>query len=175
MPAARQLRYTTPWRKTVEELKATFTRWGVGAHLWSIEAPSDRWRSWDRALGKEDRVVSLRFPFNEREILLTCDAQETPAGNLRVLFMAVESMRLNEVRGLSDVMREAYLQLEAPEVTRDPYEVLGVRPDTDIDIIEAVYKAQAKRTHPDAGGTDEAFKEVAAAWGRVKADRGVTA
>lgn len=172
---AKQMRYTTTWSKTVQELGWCFEKWGVPAHLWKIETATDHRRDYNRRGDLEERRVSLRFPFGGKEILLTCDAQETQAGNLRVLYLAVDAMRLNEVRGLNDVMREAYLQLEAPEKVRDPYEVLGVRADAPMAVIEASYKAQAKTAHPDAGGSEDAFKEIAAAWERVKADRGVAA
>lgn len=172
---SKHIRYTTTWAASVKELERQFGLWSIGRPLWSIEANADRYRAYDRRLAVEDRGVSLRFPFGGRELLLTCNAQETPAGNLRVLVLAVEAMRLNEVRGLSDVMREAYLQLEAPVAVRDPYEVLGVRSDAPMAVVEASYKAMAKATHPDTGGDEDAFKEVAAAWERVKADKGVTA
>lgn len=44
-----------------------------------------------------------------------------------------------------------YVELAAAS-QRDPYEVLGVRPDADLEIIEAAHRALAKRHHPDVGG-----------------------
>ena len=82
---------------------------------------------------------------------------------------------MQERRGLGGLAASHYLALAAPKFERDPYEVLGVRADAPLAVIEAVYKAQAKMTHPDAGGSEEAFKEVAAAWERIKSDREVTA
>ncbi len=54
---------------------------------------------------------------------------------------------------------------------RDPYEVLGVRPDSPGEVIDAAYKAMAKKRHPDAGGSNTAMREVNEAYERIKADQ----
>lgn len=46
-----------------------------------------------------------------------------------------------------------------------PYEVLGISPDATNDEIEKAYKRAANKTHPDkAGGSEEAFRAVKAAY-----------
>jgi hypothetical protein len=40
------------------------------------------------------------------------------------------------------------------------HEVLGVSPDAPREVIEAAGKAMQRKTHPDAGGSDEDFREV---------------
>jgi hypothetical protein len=40
------------------------------------------------------------------------------------------------------------------------YEVLGVSPDAPREVREAAGKAMQRKTHPDAGGSEAAFKEV---------------
>lgn len=54
---------------------------------------------------------------------------------------------------------------------RDPYEVLGVRSDTDMEDIELIYKAKAKRAHPDAGGSVEAMKELNKAIDKIRKEK----
>lgn len=44
------------------------------------------------------------------------------------------------------------------------YEVLSVRPDVDGDELRRAYRRAARRAHPDAGGSTEAFRRVSAAW-----------
>jgi hypothetical protein len=77
-------------------------------------------------------------------------------------------MRLNEVRGIGDAIREAYLSLPPPsgnplstaaaEAPADPYAVLGVPQSWALDEIEDWYKVKAKRLHPDV--TDDDGKEM---------------
>ncbi len=86
--------------------------------------------------------------------------QQRAADNLRVLYLAVEAMRLNEKRGIADVIESAYVQIAAPKQERDPYEVLGIVPGSPLAVAEAVYKARIKSAHPDAGGTTEATREL---------------
>lgn len=44
------------------------------------------------------------------------------------------------------------------------YEVLAVRPDADGDELRRAFRRAARRAHPDAGGSPEAFRRVSAAW-----------
>ncbi|SJN23461.1 hypothetical protein FM125_04660 [Micrococcus lylae] len=44
------------------------------------------------------------------------------------------------------------------------YEVLAVRPDVDAEQLRRAYRRAARRAHPDAGGSPEAFRRVSAAW-----------
>ena len=81
---------------------------------------------------------------------------------------------MNEARGIGDVVREMYLQLPAPVKERDPYEVLGVRSDAPLEVVEACWRALARRAHPDVGGSDVAMKEINAAWEKIRAERAVS-
>jgi hypothetical protein len=153
----------------MDELGETFRLWQI--RDWSV-MPS---RPYSRARwpSVEDRRVTLRYVANgQPEIVLTYDLQDRPEDNLRALYLSVESIRKNELRGIGDVVRDAYLQLAAPATQRDPYEVLGVRPDADVAVIDAAYKARAKAVHPDVGGSHEEAKEVNEAYERIKDERG---
>ncbi len=52
------------------------------------------------------------------------------------------------------------------------YEVLGVAPDATADQIRRAYRAAARRTHPDAGGSSPAFAQVNVAF-RILSDPGL--
>ncbi|WP_261556811.1 J domain-containing protein, partial [Frankia tisae] len=52
------------------------------------------------------------------------------------------------------------------------YEVLGVPPDATADQIRHAYRAAARRTHPDTGGSAPAFAQVNVAY-RVLGDPGL--
>ncbi|WP_417249970.1 TerB family tellurite resistance protein [Celeribacter sp.] len=67
-----------------------------------------------------------------------------------------------------------------PEAERDPYEVLGVDPDTPVKEIKLAYRALVRETHPDVliarGVPEEAIKlatdrmgEINAAWEEISA------
>jgi ferredoxin len=52
-----------------------------------------------------------------------------------------------------------------------PYAVLGLNPDADEEAIERAYRQRVKETHPDHGGSMEAFRAVRTAYERLTADR----
>lgn len=116
-----------------------------------------------------DRSVTVTFTAGKHlNRTVTVDRFERPVDNLWALAIGLDAIRLNELRGLDDVARQVYQALPAPR-QRDPFEILGLRPDADEDAIDAVYRAKAKRLHPDAGGSAEAFKELQEAYEMVKA------
>ena len=105
-----------------------------------------------------EAAATIRFELRGRPITVECSSQREYRLNLRCIGKTIEAMRLNEKRGIADTIRKAYLQIEEPKEQRDPYEVLGIRPDTGPEIIKAAYLALAKIYHPDNGTQPDAAK-----------------
>src|SRR5437762_6375592 len=103
----------------------------------------------------EERTVILRYTKNNKEVVLRMGKQSRAVDNLRVLYLAVEAMRMNEKRGIGEIIESAYVQLAGPEKEKNPYEILGIREDAPLEVAEAVYKAKAMKVHPDSGGSME--------------------
>ncbi len=106
------------------------------------------------------KAAAVRFVLRGQTISVDCDEQPSYRHNLRAVFYAIQSMRMNEKRGISDTIRKAYLQIEASSTIKDPYEVLGVRPDASIEDIKSMYKIKANRLHTDKGGDKEQMQEL---------------
>lgn len=156
--------------QTRKEIVEEFARWNTSERgaVESFDFPAPE------TIGSAEAV--LRFKLRGLPVIMRCSSQLAYRLNLRCLFYAVESMRMNEKRGIADVMRQAYGQLSAPTLQRDPYEVLGVRSDTELEDIEAMYKRRAMRLHPDTGGADDtAMKELNGAIERIREERRVPA
>jgi curved DNA-binding protein CbpA len=49
-------------------------------------------------------------------------------------------------------------------MTWNPYDELGISKDADLDAIHQAYRLRAKETHPDVGGSEEAFANVQLAY-----------
>jgi len=169
---AYSLRTKKSWNDTMQEIRLTFERWGI--ERWTVFAgiPGQR-RSTAYYQTEDQRRVELRYQHpSGQEVVLIKATEDRDVDNLRVLYLAVEAIRLNEVRGIGDVVREAYLQIAAPAKGRDPWEVLGVRPDTPLEDCEAMYRIKAKRLHPDTGNGDEAgMKELNAAIEKIRKEQ----
>lgn len=52
-----------------------------------------------------------------------------------------------------------------------PYDVLSVSPDADDEEVERAYRSRVKETHPDLGGSAEAFLRVKTAYETIIAER----
>ena len=157
------------WVTCRDRLLETIAKWqkkykAVGV---SIECPAAP-RYTSRFGSPADRAVSVTFTAGKHvDRTVTIDRFERPVDNLWALAIGLDAVRLNELRGLDDVARQVYQALPAPR-ERDPFEVLGIRADADEDVIDAAYRAKAKRLHPDAGGSADAFRELQAAYEAVK-------
>jgi hypothetical protein len=143
------------WRETYIELSDTMDKWGIIS--WKVTEPKGAKKEVFNQ-SDEERTITLTYLLRGRTISLTMGKQDRAVDNLRVLFLAVEAMRLNERRGISDVLESAYLQLAAPTQEIDPYELLEIRPDASLEVAEAVYKAKVRNIHPDRGGSTEHMK-----------------
>ncbi len=145
------------WRETYIDLSDTMDKWGVIS--WKVTEPKGAKKEVSHQSDVE-RKVTLTYILRGRTINLTMGKQDRAVDNLRVLFLAVEAMRLNERRGISDVIESAYLQLATPTQAIDPYELLEIRPDASLEVAEAVYKAKVRNLHPDRGGSTEHMKAL---------------
>lgn len=161
------IRSTKSWDETMRDLDETFRKWGVVEWYTLPRRPDLRKRWWT----KEERLITVVFVRSGQEQRFSLGSQERPIDNLRALYLGIESMRMNEVRGIGEIVREMYLQLPAPAKERDPYDVLQVNKDAPMALIDAAYRALAKERHPDSGGSVEAFKELQAAYEAVKQER----
>lgn len=164
-----RLRTDKTWEQIGRDIVEQLRRWG--ASTYSLTRPNyDTKRRGRWSENAEEALVVLKVNWKSgRELVLTYNKQERSVDNARVLFLAIEALRLNEVRGIDDVMREAYMALPPPPDERDPYEVLGVRPDASRAMIDAAYRIKANEVHPDKGGTSEQMAELNAAYEKAKA------
>lgn len=151
------------WDETIRELADTFDKWGVRQWRTDPQRPPLRANQYH---GQAERTVTLYYTIKGREVVLTSSKQSTARDNLRVLYLVVEALRMNERRGLAETAADAYRQtypaLPAPGQTApaapsdvrdaDPYAVLWLRRGAPRSVAEAVYRALAKTAHPDAGG-----------------------
>jgi DnaJ-domain-containing protein 1 len=164
------------WHATMLELADTFRKW-KGVTYWNV-TPALRGakeyrkaENWNQSI--YDRAVVLEYKLRGTTVTLTMDKQQRAVDNLRVLYLAVEDMRMIEARGISDVVKEAYLQLAAPAATAtDPYAVLGVGREQSLAEIEQRYRELAAQLHPDKPGGDTAkFQALTEAMQAIRRER----
>lgn len=157
------------------------TGWPPTRSWLDIDAEFRRWNSQagqsvvsDYALPMQRRgqtAAGVRFLLRGSLVEVKVEKWGDFGTNLRCCYLIIRDMRLGEARGLTEALREAYAMLPAPVAKRDRYEVLGVRPDSPVEVVEGAYRALAKSKHPDAGGSEAAMRELNEAFAAVKAER----
>lgn len=152
------------WDQTLDDIQESFRKAGI--RVWSV-TPTRPARTKVQYHSEQERTVSLTFTAkNGRQVTLTTSKQPRAHDNLRVLFLVVEALRLNELRGFAQEMAEAYRQsypaLPGPGVssanarlsaTPTPYDRLHLQPSAPIEVCEAAYRALSKLYHPDVTGS----------------------
>ena len=127
----------------------------------------------------EDPGVSVYFEVGGDPHFVACDRFNTVGDNVRAIGLTLENMRRNEAYGVitkAEALQAAKLLPPPPGALLRPwFEVLEVSPAASLEVIEAVYKAKARRLHPDAGGNTADFAELNAAMQEARAERGAAA
>lgn len=167
-PMTYQITTKKTWSQTQQELAETFDKWGVSD--WQTNYPKGARLEGFRQ-SDADRTVKLTYIKNGKTINLQMGNQARAVDNLRVLYLAVEDMRMNEKRGIAEVLQSAYVQLEAPKQKRNPYEILGIYETATLEEAEAMFKAKAKRAHPDSGGSSEQMTELNEAITQIRKEK----
>lgn len=155
----------------MNELELELEKWGAT----NVDVNYPRGARSERAEQElEDRRVILRYTRDGKETVLTMDKQKRAVDNLRVLYVCINALRMNERRGLGEVFRKAYMSLPEPVAQMDPYKVLKIHSDTDLPVAEAVFRTMAAKYHPDSkpDGDPEKFKEINAAIDMIRAEKG---
>lgn len=134
-----------PWANTMADLEETFRKWNVSQ--WEVRPRRERPGT------QKETGVTVIYERGAKTITLNCKSQYWDYENLRVLYYAIEGLRMNEVRGLGEVMASAYLQIGAPK-GKPGWEVLGIRSHATETEIKQAWIRLAREKHPDAGGTD---------------------
>ena len=70
-----------------------------------------------------------------------------------------------------DVANKLYYEVKPNHDS--PYAVMGVRHNASTLVVKAAYRALAKSTHPDVGGTVEQWKKIQWAYEQIMIDRGL--
>lgn len=147
------------WSATMTELGIEFERWGISSREWETNYPRGA-RLEGMRQSEEDRTVTLKYTKAGKQVVLSMGTQARAVDNLRVLYLAIESMRLNEKRGIGEILESAYLQLAGPVQAKSPWEILNIYPGSPLPIAESAYKYMAMKAHPDKGGTQEQMREL---------------
>lgn len=117
----------------------------------------------------EDAGVAVYFLEGKEQRVIACDKWRTVGENLYAIAKTIDAMRGMDRWGCSDVLNRMFSGFKAlPEKAGQGAEtwwsVLGVSAGADPETVRKAYHQKAKITHPDNGGSDEAFNKVVKAF-----------
>lgn len=114
-----------------------------------------------------DKGVAIYFQYRKKPMCFACDQWSAVEDNLWAIGKTIDAIRSIERAGSSDMMERAftgYEALPAPAMSETWWNVLGVHPQDGLETVKAAYRQRAKETHPDAGGSADAFQRVQKAY-----------
>jgi hypothetical protein len=184
------MRVTKTWAVLIKDIEESLQRWGAVDVKIACILPS---RSTIKAKQTAaESTVTLTFRrFIKRysnqawmPVKLIIRRHDRAIENLTAIAHAVEHLRMIDVHGVRDLTRMIDEQLYPTQVSYtdpfpappppaipDHYRILGVLPDAPIEVIEAAYKAQARRCHPDTGGDTATMQRINSSMDRIRKER----
>lgn len=172
------------WKTLTKELSESFRKWRVTE--WEI-VPEKNPTPRTKYYAPDERLVTVKFRRNGKLISLACSSESYARDNLQLLALTIESMRMNDVRKVAKLVAGAYGILYAPpspqpqaprmvkDEPNDPYAILGVEPNYPLLVIEAIWKAHLRATHPDMGGSTEKAQRLNEAMSAIRRMKGGSA
>ncbi len=130
-------------------------------------------------IASDANAVVLKFTYRKQKYQVSSRVASSAEGNLRLIALALESCIQivdHGIVGWREVLQPFLTSEQAQEggagqPTEEWWRVLRLPPDATPEEIEAAYRTQARKHHPDTGGSHEGFLRVQAAYKAAKAER----
>lgn len=119
----------------------------------------------------DDPGVCVYFNLDGVDIALPCDTFDRVADNIAAIAGHIEADRRQERYGVGRTEQRyaGFKQLPEHGSGRPWWVVLGVDHNADFKDVKTAYRRKARETHPDAGGSSDAFQQVQEAWRQAQA------
>jgi len=158
--------------QTTQELAAEMDRMGVDH--WRASIGNSHTKSSGLPLhnaNPDDPGFVLRWADNDEQFAVACDASPRLRDNVRYVLKWVNETRMRSQRPVTTGDSEfaaarlppgdgADAVVAGRESIESPHEVLGVAPDASENVIKSAARARKAETHPDQGGSRDAFQRV---------------
>lgn len=118
-----------------------------------------------------DPGVAFYFTLDGRPHVLACDVWNTVYDNIAAIAAHIDALRGQERWGVGD-LRQAFAGHVALPSAPHWSSVLGVERNASLSEIDRAYRLRARDTHPDAGGTREAWDELVRAIDEARRELG---
>ena len=110
----------------------------------------------------DDPGVAVYWTRKGQQQVMAIDLYDRVQDNMAAIAASLNALRAIERHGGAQILDRAFAgftALAAPDAF-DPWAVLGLHPGATKEAIEAAFRNQARKHHPDAGGSTEAFQRL---------------
>lgn len=107
-------------------------------------------------------AVYWRLPGEDMKVMAV-DRYDRVADNLAAIAATLEAMRAIERHGGAEILKRTFTGFAALAAPKDAYAILGLQPGATREDVEAAWKQEARKAHPDTGGSHARMAEVNAA------------
>lgn len=172
------------WASILDDIEDSLAKWrGVGT--WNVQTVLAPRSSTKQYQTEQERTVTLHWMRKGKPYKITMARQKRAVDNLLVIWLILETLRLNEARGYAEqvaaVYRTEFPALPAPGQSSasagdgdafNPYAALYLNRRAPIEVCEAAYRALLKKHHPDHGGRADIAAALNAAIEAIRKERG---
>lgn len=153
------------WSRILDDIEDSLGKWGGVAQGWRVDTLLAPRSATKQNQTLEERTVTLHWARKGKTYAITMKNQWRAVDNLLVIWLILETLRLNDARGYAEqiagVYRQEFPALPGPgappaaarPTNRTPYELLHVLSTAPIEVCEAAYRAMTKIYHPDVSGS----------------------
>jgi hypothetical protein len=109
-----------------------------------------------------DPGVAVYWRRGEEKVMkvMAIDRYDRAADNLAAIAATLEAMRAIERHGGGQILERAFSGFTALPAPKSCWDILGMKPTTDIDEIDKRFRDLAKKHHPDLGGDSGRMAEI---------------
>jgi hypothetical protein len=149
--------------KALKDLDAEIKRFGGKYALLSsnVELTMDGRMRFDRQPG--DPGVAVYFELDGKQRVFACDSYRAVKDNIRAISNTIEALRAIKRYGASGLLDRTLSAFEALPLGKH-WEVLGIKPTKNKEIIAEAWRSLVKEHHPDRGGTVARMQEINGAY-----------
>jgi hypothetical protein len=170
------------WSRILDDIEDSLAKWGGVAGGWRVDTQLAPRSSTKQNQTIEERTVTLVWARKGKTYAITMKNQWRAVDNLLVIWLILETLRLNDARGYAEqiatVYRTEFPALPGPGVaptakpSMTPYALLHVLSNAPIEVCEAAYRAMTKIYHPDVTGSAAMQQRLNQAIEQIRKERG---
>jgi hypothetical protein len=149
------------WAQAKEKLVSELGRWNAYNITICCDYVNPKGTLTGRPRRDDDPGVAVYFRVGQCDYSLACDGYFRPEDNLWDIHLYLTEKRALTRRKTSQSLEQELAGFKAlPPPAKAWHEVLGIYPDASLDEAEAIFRAKAKKAHPDAGGSESQMLEL---------------